>query len=82
MGSAKGFRFRTWGCELVAKRSDGRERRAIDLLMEELAELRELDRRHHAHPRGSGDEGVSEKELERRNQRLMDRFRDLAGNSG
>jgi len=48
----------------------------VDELLKELAELRELDRRRHAHAPGSPGRDAASTELDARSRRLMDRFRD------
>ena len=48
----------------------------VEELLKELAELRELDRRRHAHAPGSPDRDAASTELDARSRRLMDRFRD------
>ena len=50
---------------------------AISELLEELAELRELDRLRQAHVPGSAAYDVATLEVDLRSRRLMDRFRDL-----
>ena len=55
----------------------GRDTSTVNELLRELAELRELDRRRQAHPPGSAAYDASTVEVDRRGQRLMDRFRDL-----
>jgi len=50
---------------------------AISELLEELAQLRELDRRRQAHVPGSAAYDVATLEVDLRSRRLMDRFRDL-----
>ncbi len=55
----------------------GRDAAAIDELLRELAELRELDRRRQAHPLGSVAHDAATLEVDLRGRRLMDRFRDL-----
>jgi hypothetical protein len=55
----------------------GRDARAINELLEELAELRELDRRRQAHAPGSAAHDAATLEADLRGRRLMDRFRDL-----
>ena len=66
----------------MAKESRGRTKRAIDALLRELTELRELDRRRPAPAPGTRDDATADAEVDRRTRRLMDRFRDLAGGSG
>jgi hypothetical protein len=55
----------------------GRDASAIDELLKELAELRELDRRRQAHAPGSAAYDAATLEVDLRGRRLMDRFRDL-----
>ena len=50
---------------------------AISELLEELAQLRELDRLRRAHVPGSAAYDVATLEVDLRSRRLMDRFRDL-----
>jgi hypothetical protein len=51
--------------------------KAISELLEELAQLRELDRRRQAHVPGSAAYDAATLEVDLRSRRLMDRFRDL-----
>jgi hypothetical protein len=78
-GSSLGAtRFRGLGHEPLAKQeNEGRDARAIDDLLRELAELRELDRRRHAHAPGSAAHDAASVEVDLRSRRLFDRFRDL-----
>ena len=62
---------------VAIERSAGRDGPSIDELLEELTELRELDRQRHTHAPGSQDHQAVTTELELRTRRLMDRFRDL-----
>lgn len=55
----------------------GRDASAIDELLKELAELRELDRRRLAHTPGSAAHDAATLEVDLRGRRLMDRFRDF-----
>jgi hypothetical protein len=55
----------------------GRDTTAIDELLRELAELRELDRRRQAHAPGSPAHAEATVEVDLRGRRLMDRFRDF-----
>jgi hypothetical protein len=55
----------------------GRDASAINELLKELAELRELDRRRQAHTPGSAAYDAATLEVDLRGRRLMDRFRDL-----
>lgn len=55
----------------------GRDASAIDELLKELAELRELDRRRQAHAPGSAAHDAATLEVDLRGRRLMDRFRDF-----
>jgi hypothetical protein len=57
--------------------NDGRDTNAIDDLLKELAELRELDQRRQAHAPGSAAHDAATLEVDLRSRRLMDRFRDL-----
>jgi hypothetical protein len=57
--------------------SDGRNARAGHELLEELAQLRELDRRRLALAPGSAAHDVATLEADLRGRLLMDRFRDL-----
>ena len=61
----------------MQKENEGRDAHAIDELLEELAELRELDRMRHAHAPGSAAYDAATLEVDLRSRRLMDRFRDL-----
>jgi hypothetical protein len=61
---------------LASREQEGRETSAIDELLKELAELRELDRRRQAHAPGSPAHDVASLEVDLRGRRLMDRFRD------
>ena len=62
---------------LTHKENEGRDTAAIYELLEELAELRELDRRRQAHAPGSAAHDAATLEVDLRSRRLMDRFRDL-----
>ena len=64
-----------WGKALAHGQRDGRD--AIDELIRELAELKELDRLRNAHAPGSADHDAATIEVDARSRRLMDRFRDL-----
>lgn len=59
------------------EKNEGRDARAISELLEELAELRELDRLRQAHVPGSAAYDAATLEVDLRSRRLMDRFRDL-----
>jgi hypothetical protein len=61
----------------LTEQNDGRDRNAIDDLLKELAELRELDQRRQAHVPGSAAHDAATLEVDLRSRRLMDRFRDL-----
>jgi len=66
------------GHELLASRTnDSGDSNAISKLLEELAELRELDRRRQACVPGSTAHDAATLEVDLRSRRLMDRFRDL-----
>jgi hypothetical protein len=65
------------GHESLASTNGGRDKAAIDQLLAELAELRELDRRRQAHAPGSTAYDAATLDLDLRSNRLMDRFRDL-----
>jgi hypothetical protein len=65
-----------WGMGLT-RQNDGRTTNAIDDLLRELAELRELDQRRQAHVPGSAAHDAATLEVDLRSRRLMDRFRDL-----
>lgn len=54
-----------------------RESIVIDRLLEELAELRELDRRRHAHAPDSPGFARATREVDALSEKLMDRARDL-----
>ena len=62
---------------LTNGKHDGRDTNAINDLLEELAELRELDRLRQAHVPGSAAYDAATLEVDLRSRRLMDRFRDL-----
>jgi hypothetical protein len=62
---------------LASREQEGRDTSAIDDLLKELAELRELDRRRQAHAPGSADHDRATQEVDLRGRRLMDRFRDF-----
>jgi hypothetical protein len=62
---------------VTRQENEGRHTNAIDELLEELAELRELDRRRQAHAPGSVGHDAATLEVDLRSRRLMDRFRDL-----
>jgi hypothetical protein len=55
----------------------GRDAAAINELLKELAELRELDRRRQDHVPGSAAYDAATLEVDLRGRRLMDRFRDF-----
>ena len=59
------------------KERQGRDAIAIEELLRELDELRELDRRRNAHAPGSAAHDAATLEVDLRSRRLMDRFRDL-----
>jgi hypothetical protein len=65
-----------WGMGLT-RQNDGRDKRAIDDLIKELAELRELDQRRQTHVPGSAAHDAATLEVDLRSRRLMDQFRDL-----
>ena len=65
-----------WGMGLTGQ-NDGRNTKAIDDLLKELTELRELDQRRQAHVPGSAAHDAATLEVDLRSRRLMDRFRDL-----
>jgi hypothetical protein len=60
----------------------GRDAAAINELLKELAELRELDRRRQGHVPGSAAYDAATLEVDLRGRRLMDRFRDLEQRRG
>jgi hypothetical protein len=62
---------------LASKEHRDRDTEAIDELLKELAELRELDRRRQAHAPGSPGHDAATLEADLRGRRLMDRFRDF-----
>jgi len=62
---------------VTRQENEGRDTTAISELLEELAELRELDRRRQAHAPGSAAHDAATLEVDLRSRRLMDRFRDL-----
>jgi hypothetical protein len=55
----------------------GRDTRAINELLKELAELRELDLRRQDHVPGSAAHDAATLDVDLRSRRLMDRFRDF-----
>ena len=57
--------------------NEGRDTEAINDLLKELAELRELDRRRQAHAPGSAAHDAATLEVDLRSRRVMDRFRGL-----
>ena len=61
----------------MREQNRGRDAEAIDELLSELAELRELDRRRRAHRPGSAAYDAATLEVDLRSRRVMDRFRDL-----
>lgn len=61
----------------MREQNRGRDAEAIDELLSELAELRELDRRRKAHRPGSAAYDAATLEVDLRSRRVMDRFRDL-----
>jgi hypothetical protein len=61
---------------VVNTESIDRDAVPVDELLRELDELRELDRRRHAHAPGSPGQALVNAELDARSRRLMDRFRD------
>jgi hypothetical protein len=62
----------------LANRTNGSgDTNAISELLEELAQLRELDRLRQAHVPGSAAYDAATLEVDLRSRRLMDRFRDL-----
>lgn len=71
LGSANG------ASGVTHKENAGRDAHAIDELLEELAELKELDRVRHAHAPGSAAYDAATLEVDLRSRRLMDRFRDM-----
>ena len=80
-----GHRFE-WSClprngawTLSDEEHEGRDSVAIEQLLRELDELRELDRRRSAHAPGSAAHDAATLEVDLRSRRLMDRFRDLKG---
>ena len=62
---------------MLREQNRGRDAEAIDELLSELAELRELDRRRKAHRPGSAAYDAATLEVDLRSRRVMDRFRDL-----
>ena len=55
----------------------GRDAAAINELLEELTDLRELDRRRHDHVPGSAAHDAATLEVDLSSRRLMNRFRDF-----
>jgi hypothetical protein len=62
---------------MTDKEQDGRDAIVIDQLLQELDELRELDRQRNAHAPGSAAHDAATLEVDLRTRRVMDRFRDL-----
>jgi hypothetical protein len=62
---------------VTKQENEDRNTRAIDDLLRELADLRELDRQRHTHAPGSAAHDVASLEVDLRSRRLFDRFRDL-----
>ena len=63
----------------MARRKDGRENDvAVLSLLSELAHLRELDRRRHAHKPGTAADAAAIAEVDAQNRRVMDRFRAIS----
>ena len=62
---------------MTDKERMGREAIAIEELLRDLDELRELDRRRNAHAPGSAAHDAASLEVDLHSRRLMDRFRDL-----
>jgi hypothetical protein len=62
---------------LTNRKNGSRDTNAISELLDELAELRELDRLRQAHVPGSAAYDAATLEVDLRSRRLMDRFRDL-----
>jgi hypothetical protein len=61
----------------MTRSKDDGDSKAVDELLNELAELRELDRNRQAHAPGSAAHAAANREVDRRSQELMDRFRDI-----
>jgi hypothetical protein len=61
---------------LAEKEDIERDSQAAEGLLKELAELRDLDERRHAHAPGSPGHERATAEVERRSRRLMERLRD------
>jgi hypothetical protein len=60
----------------------GHDAIVINELLQELDELRELDRRRNAHAPGSAAHDAATLEVDLRTRRVMDRFRDLKERRG
>ena len=80
LGATQGSRIGAW--RLTNRNSGGGDTNAISELLEELAELRELDRLRQAHVPGSAAYDAATLEVDLRSRRLMDRFRDLKQGRG
>jgi hypothetical protein len=66
------------GTSVLGRReNEAREQRAVDKLLRELNELRELDRQRHAHVPGSAAFDAATLEVDIKSRRLFDRFRSL-----
>ena len=59
----------------------GRDELAIDSLLEELAELKELDRRRETYAPGSPSWAAATSEIDERSRLLLEHFRTLTGES-
>jgi hypothetical protein len=66
-----------WGLVLARHENEGRDARAIEELLRELSELRELDQKRHAQAPGSAAHDAATLAVDLKSRRLFDRFRDL-----
>jgi hypothetical protein len=62
---------------LAKQENERRRARAIDELLRELAELRELDHKRNAQAPGSAAHDAATLAVDLKSRRLFDRFRDL-----
>lgn len=62
---------------MAKQQNEGRDAGAIDELLRELAELRELDQKRNAQAPGSAAHDAATLAVDLKSNRLFDRFRDL-----